>query len=341
MRSFVALGVATALSLEPAVAAAATASATPLALAGPSAAMPASLYKPKKKKKGGSKKKKKAKKPEVKKGPDLTPNDAEAKRDAIRDAAQADVDAGDYASAAQSMEENAALLGDPISFLEGADLRIRAAEKDRDIAQAEAAIESAEVAGDIAGFYEAVDAGTQSSDWLVIDPVSAGDVSQRAEETKARARALIEEIEAEKPDEPVASAGGGSAGKVKKKRDPAGPGTALIAAGSAFTVVGVGGLSLAIAGLVISSQKQKEVEDAVLPAEQDKVERLDKEGSRANVLAFVGAGVAVVGLGVGIPLVIIGAKRRKEAKSAPASASLRLAPKVSRRTAGLVLTGHF
>ena len=343
-KSAVAFGVAAALALEPAVAAAqASAPVAPLTVAGPATGVPASLFKPKKKKGGGKKRgggKKKKKPAPEKTGPDLTPNDAEGKREAIREAAQGDVDAGDYAAAAQTMEDNAAQLGDPISFLEAADLRIRAAEKERDVSQAEAAIASAEIAGDIAGFYQEVDAGTQSSDWLVIDPAAAGDLSARADSTIERAEALIEEIEAEKAkDEPVAAADGKTP-KVKKQREKK-PGLALIAAGSGLSVLGAAGVSMAIAGLVISSQKQKEVEGTMLPEEQAKVDQLDKEGNRANVIAFVGAGIAVVGFGVGIPLVIVGAKRRKDAKNAPASAHLRLVPKLSRRAAGLAVSGKF
>lgn len=340
------MAVAAAVAFEPAIAAAQTRSTpvTPMTVAGPATAAPASLFKPKKKKKkkrgGGKKKKKRAKKPE-KKGPDLTPNDAESKREAIRGAAQGDVDSGDYAAAAQTMEDNAAQLGDPISFLEAADLRIRAAEKDRDISQAESAITSAQIAGDIAGFYEDVGAGMQQSGWLVIDPASAGDLSARADSTIERAEALIAEIEAEQAEDAPVAAVGDKAPKANKKPREKKPGLALIAAGSALSVVGAGGVSMAIAGLVISSRKQKEVEDTMLPAEQDRVDELDKEGNRANIIAFVGAGIAVVGFGVGIPLVIVGAKRRKDAKNAPASAHLKLAPKFSRGSAGLALSGRF
>jgi hypothetical protein len=119
------------------------------------------------------------------------------------------------------------------------------------------------------------------------------------------------------------------------------PGTGLIAAGSGMLVVGAAGVSMAIAGLVISSRKQKEVEDLVLPMDQAEVDKLDDEGNRANTIAIAGAVVAAVGVGVGIPLVVIGVKRRKQANAAPASASLRLVPRLSRGSAGLAITGRF
>lgn len=335
-RGWLAWGLAAAIALEPATAAASAAVATTGAMVAP--AVPHALFKKKKKKK----KKKRAKGP-AKIGPEVSVDSANTKREAIRAAAKSDVDAGNFADAAKTLEENGAILGDPVVYLEAADLRIQAAEKDRDIDQAEMAIESSRIAADIAGYYEAVAAGSAESAWLVIDPSTAGELSSRADDTIAKAESLIEEIEAEQENAAVAS-GPSDKPKRERKRRKKGdmaPGTGLIAAGSGMLVVGAAGVSMAIAGLVISSRKQGEVEKLVLPMDQAQVDELDKEGNRANSIAIAGAVVAAVGVGVGIPLVVIGVKKRKQAKAAPASASLRLVPRMSRSSAGLALTGRF
>jgi hypothetical protein len=336
-RGWVAWGLAAALALEPATAAASAAIATTGALVAPD--VPHALFKKKKKKK----KKKKAASGPAKIGPEVSVESANTKREAIRAAAKPDADAGNFADAAKTLEDNGAILGDPVVFLEAADLRLKAAEKDRDIDQAEMAIASSRVAGDIAGYYEAVAAGSVESAWLVIDPSTAGELSSRADDTVARAESLIEEIEAEKENDGAAVASGPTdkPKRERKKRGKAGPGTGLIAAGSGMLVVGAAGVSMAIAGLVISRRKQDEVEKLTLPMDQAEVDELDKEGNRANSLAIAGAVVAAVGVGVGIPLVVIGVKRRKEAKNAPASASLRLVPRLSRSSAGLAISGRF
>ena len=335
-RGWVAWGLAAAIALEPATAAASAAIATTGAMAAP--AVPHAFYKKKKKKK----KKKKAASGPAKIGPEVSVESANTKREAIRAAAKSDADAGNFADAAKTLEDNGAILGDPVVFLEAADLRLQAAEKDRDIDQAEMAIESSRIAADISGYYETVAAGSAESAWLVIDPSTAGELSSRADDTIARAEKLIEDIENEEENtEAVATGPTDKPKRERKKRGKAGPGTGLLAAGSGMLVVGAAGLSMTIAGVVISGRKQDEVEKLSLPMDQAEVDKLDKEGNRANNIAIAGAVVAAVGVGVGIPLVVIGVKRRKAAKAAPASATLRLSPRVSRSSAGLSLSGRF
>jgi hypothetical protein len=272
----------------------------------------------------------------------LTPASAEPKREAIRASVADDVKNERWGSAADSTESNAAQLGDPLSFRDAADYRLKQAEADRDVDAANAAIETAKIALDILHYYDAVGSGEVESEWQPIDPSSASSMISEVEGIVERAEELIAEIEAEK------SAGGGegtaapSGGKVKKKRDkkPGKPGTLLIALGAGFTAVGVAGLSMIIAGTVISSSKQKEVEKLVLPDDQDQVNQLDEEGSRANLIAFIGAGVAAGGLAVGIPLLVVGVLRRKKGNPG-AAAQLRVTPALSRSFGGVALHGRF
>ena len=274
--------------------------------------------------------------------PSLSPDNAEGKRKAIRDAAKEDIEAENYAAAAETLVENAALLGDPVTTMEAAELHIEQAAKDRDTEQCEQAIEVASVALDILHFYDEVAAGETRSTWKVIDPADAADMITEAEGIIERAESLIEEIEQE---EAAAAAGdgddgGGAAAPVDKPPREKKPGTGLLIGGAVATGVGVAGLSMAIAGLVISRSKQKEVEELMRPADDDEIAALDDEGKRANLIAFVGAGIGAVGFAVGVPLLIVGLKKRKEGGTTAAT-SLRVAPAITRTSSGLSLSGRF
>lgn len=275
----------------------------------------------------------------------LTPSEAEGKREAIRAAVADDVKAESWGDAADTTEDNAALLGDPLSFRDAAQHRLAQARKDRDIDAANAAIETAHIALDILHYYDAVASGEVESSWQPIDPSSASSMISEVEGLVDEAEELIAEIEAEQEDgggdDGDASGPAGKAKKKKRDRKPAKPGTLFIALGSVFTVVGVGGASLAVAGLVISSNKQKEVEKVdPLVDGQDRVDELDAEGSRANKLAFAGLGVAAAGLAVGVPLLVVGVMRRKKGDPG-ATARLQVAPAVSRGFGGVALHGRF
>jgi hypothetical protein len=205
----------------------------------------------------------------------LTPAAAEPKREAIRAAVADDVKNEKWEAAADTTQSNAAQLGDPLSYRDAADYRLKQAAAARDIDAANAAIETARIALDILHYYDAVASGEVESEWQPIDPSSASSMISEVEGIVERAETLITEIEAEQA---AGDGGGGAAapaGKTKKKRDkkPAKPGTVLIALGAAFTAIGVGGVSLVIAGTVISASKQKEVEGLTLPQDQTRAYR--------------------------------------------------------------------
>jgi hypothetical protein len=112
--------------------------------------------------------------------------------------------------------------------------------------------------------------------------------------------------------------------------------------GSVATAVGLAGAGLGIAGVAISGQRQNAIEDEAgqMVPDQDKMDELDAEGKRANVMGYAGLGVAVVGLAVGVPLIVIGLKKRREAGPS-ASARVLVAPYMSTEHNGLVLSGRF
>lgn len=302
------------------------------------------------------KKKKKTKKkpaPEVDPGPRLTPESADTKRQAIRSAVQGKRDAGDWVGVAEGLEKNAPILGDPVTMLEAGEARIEAAAKQRNVEQAQAAIEDTRVALDILHFYDAVASGQATSDWLVIAPGDAAALISTGDSQIERAESLISEIEAEK----VATAGrkgdkvakGDKKKKKKQKKrgkgDGARPGAGMIAAGSVFTVVGVAGLSMVLVGVARSAAAQKQVEK--LDAGDPQVDTYDKIGKQSNVVAYAGAGLAVAGFAIGLPLLIVGVKRRKAGGDAPASTSAQrrsgfgIAPMMAGGTQGLVIRGRF
>lgn len=290
--------------------------------------LPSALYKKRKRKK--------------KKSSGLDPAGAEEKRQAIRDSVAGDKEKGNWGAVAEGLEYNAGLLGDPVTFLEGADARIELARKDRDIAEAEKAIETTHVALDILYFYQDVAAGDANSNWLVIDPSEASSLIEQGEAKIAEAESLIEEIEAEQEEgeDGAAVATADAPKKKKKKRGKAKPGTIMIATGAALTAVGVAGAGMGIAGIAISNSKQKEVEDLGPMGDPDEINRLDQEGQRANVLGFAGLAMAVVGVAVGVPLIAVGVKKRKEAGPG-ASARINVAPMFGKTSNGLVVQGRF
>ena len=272
----------------------------------------------------------------------ISPESAEAKRQAIRDAAKGDIEAENFGAAADKIADDAKLLGDPVTLIEAGELYAQQAVKDRDAGVCEQADEATRVALDILHFYEDVAAGKQHSTWRVIDPAEASSLASQANDQLGSCTEAVEEAIAEDQEESggatVASAPGTPAA-AKKKREMK-PGTGFLIGGAVASTVGLGGVGLVVAGVVIGSGKQSEVEELDPTMDMDQIATLDDEGARANMLAFVGAGIGVVGLAVGIPLIIVGAKKRKDG-APPANASIQVAPMFGRSARGLSLVGRF
>lgn len=277
----------------------------------------------------------------------LSPEAAGAKRDAVRDSVSAAVAAEDYAAVSEGLEEGATQLGDPVTMLEAGEARLKYAEQERSIDEAERSIEITHKALDIAHFYRAVARDEARTRWMVIKPTSAQGLIMKGEEQVSAAEQLIAEIEAEQtgePSEAVAASEGGEPAKAskkkKKQRGKAKRGTGLLAGGAVLTVVGVGGAALGVSGLVISSSRQNEVEGLDPTVDGEQIQTLDDEGQQANLLGWIGLGVGVGALAAGLPMMIIGIKRRKEAGPS-ASAQLQVMPSFARDHSGLVVSGRF
>lgn len=280
----------------------------------------------------------------------LSTERAAEKRAAIREGVASDRAAKRFRKVGQSLERDAAMIGDPLTLLDAGEAWLEAARVSRDKDEALHAEELTLVALDILHFYRDVAAGKTRSRWSVVTGEEAADGIERSDAQLEAVRALIEEIENPPPPAKVAAREGAATKKRSKTRKPRRekkpreprerkPGTGMLAAGSVMTIVGAGGGGLALAGLIISTQKQREVEtlDAVMDAER--VEQLDREGARANLMAYIGIGVAGGALAIGIPLLAVGAKKRKVSQSA--ATSWRVVPNVSASHQGVVFSGRF
>lgn len=278
----------------------------------------------------------------VVKEPGLTPEAAEQKRKAIRESVADKVQAKEFAAAGDGLADNAALLGDPVTFIEAGGMYLKQAQQDRDVARCADTIEITRVGLDILYFYDAVATEDAKSTWLVIDPEDAVDLIATARRQIKTASDLAEEIEAEQAAAAAAAEQPGAepVAAAEPKDRSLKPGTGLLIGGGAGLAVGVAGIAMAVAGVITSNARQADAEALVAPRDEAEVQRLDDESKAGNRLALIGAGVGVVGFVVAAPLLFIGAKKRKQGGGS-SSASLRVAPSISRTHGGLSLRGRF
>ncbi len=277
--------------------------------------------------------------------PSISPETAGEKRDAIRSAASKFEKKEDWEGMADALESDAKLIGDPITLMESADARMKAAVAEGDTDMCERAKETTYIALDILHFYDAVSTGGAKSRWKVIDPDLASGLISDAESQIGQADECVDEIENAAVEEEDGAVAAGPAKSKKKKKDkkkrgPAKPGTVLIGVGAGVATLGLAGLGVGFAGLATSISKQKEVETKVVPDEQDEVDQLDEEGKRANLMGIVGlvaGGVLLVGGGA---LIAVGAIKRKKAGAGAGSARLQISPMIG-RTKGVALQGRF
>ncbi len=218
--------------------------------------------------------------------------------------------------------------GDPRLFLAAGRAQLEGA---NDPEGAAVAREPAHTALDILHF---IDSGAASRQWQIMLASEVATFISEADTLLQEIDAKIERMEEEARAAAAALAAEGSESRKEKKRERK-PGTALIAAGSALSVVGLGGTGMIGAGLVIGSSKQSEVE-SVDPTDQTAIDALDEQGRRANILAYAGIGVAAVGLGIGIALLAVGVKKRRAGGGGD-----RMAVVVAPTWGGWVLSGRF
>ena len=158
-------------------------------------------------------------------------------------------------------------------------------------------------------------------------PVAAEDVDPAI----ARAEALEEELKAKIQEIEDARA----AALVAAQAPPPATGKGRITSGAVMLTLGVSGAAVAATGLILGRQAQSKVDD---PAIYGNVwDDWDRKGRNANMVAYIGAGVAGLGLAVGIPLLVSGVRAKKRAGQGDRAASLRLLPSPG----GVALMGRF
>lgn len=261
----------------------------------------------------------------------LTPEDAARRRGEIETEAQR----LDAPAAVELLRREAAELGDPELFL-GASERLRQqAKADEDEALAREAASLAATARDIA-LYLADERRFAATDWQVVTRERAGELADEAAQAIDAAESLADEIVAAR-EAAAASETQTPSEEPERRRKP---GTGLIAGGAAALTIGVGGIAMLGAGMGMGAARQKEAEALDLPAEQAQLAELDRQGAQANLITYVGAAVAGVGLATGIALIVVGVKRRKQAGGDEA-ARVHAAPWFDRESAGIALGGRF
>jgi hypothetical protein len=264
----------------------------------------------------------------------LSPEQAQQRRTEVL----AEADSMAKPSAVEMLRREAEELGDPELFLAASERLREHAEAEADEKLAEEAAGLADIARDIA-LYLVDERRFEATDWRPVTREQAQTLAEQAEKAAADARELAETIVAEREAAQAEATPTEQPSDERRKREKK-PGTGLIAGGAAMLTIGAGGLAMIGAGLGMGAARQREAESLDLPAEQARLDQLDREGAQANMIAYVGIAVAGVGLATGIALLVVGAKKRKQSGGSE-SASLRVAPWFGREGAGLSVGGRF
>jgi len=239
----------------------------------------------------------------------VTPADAATKRGEAQKLGR-DLANADAAAAGMHYDAKAAEWGDPVLFLDAADAYLNAAERDKEIAMAEAGIERARIALDILYFH--LDPAADKN-FRMVDTPDIADLIARANLAIDRGEELMESIASGAAAAPVATEDEGKK-KKKKKRAP-GNGKGLFIGGAVTTAVGGAFAVMGIAGLGIGAANQSKAEDPTVYGEE--YDLVEEKGKRGNVLAGVGLAVGGALLVGGIVMLVIGKKRMKNAGAAP------------------------
>jgi hypothetical protein len=250
-----------------------------------------------------------------------TPQKAEKKREAARQTAAPDLAAGAHERAANMLAQAARDLADPVLFIESAEECLTGAEEAMDPTLIDVGMERARIALDMLHFQR-----NSKTRWVVVEPALIDSLVARANAVLQRGDELGREIASA-----MSSAVEEADAEEKRAR-------ALVIAGSVVTGLGVAGAAMGITGLGLGAARQKEAEalDLDAPGAMDELDDLDQAGRRANIFAYVGGALALVGVTTGTVLIAVGKKKQRD-REAPARASVMVAPTPT----GLTLWGRF
>jgi hypothetical protein len=258
-------------------------------------------------------------------GPKVTPEDAARKR-AEAQVLGRDLASADPAAAGMHYDGRAAEWGDPILYLDAADAYLVAADKDGEMAMAEAGIERARISLDLLYFH--LDSASDKT-FRMVETSDIPDLIVRANETVKKGEKLLEDL-ARREDGAVAVVD--KPEKKKRERKPIKT-KAMFISGAVLASIGGAVAAVGGVGLVIGAVNQNKAEDpTVYGTEYDAVEA---KGKRGNVIAGVGLGVGGALLLGGAAMMIIA--KVAEKKQGKKTSNVAITPALN----GVAISGRF
>jgi hypothetical protein len=250
-----------------------------------------------------------------------TPHRAAERRAAARQAVAADLAAGEHERAANTLAQAARDLADPVLFIESAEACLAGAEEAMDPTLVDVGMERARIALDMLHFQR----GSKTR-WVVVETALIDSLVTRANAILQQGDDLGREIASL-----MTSA-------VKEADTEENRARGMVIAGSILTGLGVAGAAIGVTGLGLGAARQKDAEalDLDRPGAMDDLDELDQQGKRANIFAYVGGALALVGVTAGTVLIVLGKQKQRE-RAAPERASVRIAPTPT----GVSLWGRF
>lgn len=275
-------------------------------------------------------------------GKTITPKQMNGKRAKVRSAARSDSKARRYVRAAKRLRKAGKELGDPVLLIESSDAWLAEAHTKRSIGPARQVLETSNIAIDILFFLQDARSGFPGTKWQVVEFDDVGDLIERAEKQIEFAEALISQIRgdlSEKTEEEQVAEQ--EAVEAREQDHAPKPYKGMVAAGGTLLGVGLAGLGVLGTGIALGVARQNEIDGLQIPGEDDIAHEITQEGQTANTLAYVGLSVGLVGLLAGIPLLVIGQKRKKAAAGGD-QARLRVTPMLGGAGgSGVVIEGRF
>lgn len=247
-----------------------------------------------------------------------SPPDAEQARVSVREA----VGALPPNAALERLAKEGYRLKDPLLLLDAGNEALVRSSQSEDVEALVRARIHVTVAFDMLAYLRAP---RIKSRWRPVEAEELPGHIDQAETLLQDIDARIDEIRAEQ-----------AAALVAASQPPPTTGRGRLIGGGVLTAVGISGAALGLTGALLGRQAQNKIDDPSIYGTT--WDEWDTKGRNANLMSFVGAGAAAVGLLVGIPLIVSGtkAKRRAEERSATSSA-LRILP----QPRGLLVTGRF
>lgn len=273
----------------------------------------------------------------------VTPEKAGAARAEAQVKANAVKKTGDPMGAGVVLDEGASIWGDPVLYLDAADVYLDAAAEQSDTGLVDAAEERARISRDILFF--SLDSAADK-DFRLVEMSEIPNLINRADELLERCSSTRKEIESasaepdeeeEEEDEP----------RKKPKKEKI-----LFATGVASAAVGGGLLLMGGVGLVLGAVRQNQAEDAFVYG--DAYDAVEAQGRNANLIAGLGLGIGGALAVTGVTLILLSKRKPKKGKkkkkkggdgeddAAPEDDNIvRVAPMFGTGRGGFAVSGRF